>query len=554
VAWRLAAGPPDARYGDLFEYLRFFLAAGLTVDDAVRFGQQARCPTLEWFELVSCRPSLRNVVQTRFFEGLARGPEADPGRVALLKKYVDLLNREPGAAAAFKRQARKVAGSEWAEDLLWGIAARLRRHLPGDVRRSLVALVRRIERCLLAAEAKYVLPLAEARSSADPAALERLARHPDWAVRAALAENPALPRELMLALARDPERGVLRALAARDDLPPEVCRVLEAAGIAMSVERAGRLDRAGCAWRPSVRSLPRPVSGPELPAPGSRMFYASVLSALLVELARKRAAEELVRLFARRVTAVALSPVRVPQRLHSSRPAQVAWVLEVFWKKALEAIRNRRYGIPGGRWLARIESAVLARCGFLALYVRERRGGYLCAVLCRGGRKVCFWLLPGGSAPDFGVLAGRPGELVPAALLVHAACVVADLVVRGDPQPSPPGRQGGAKQACCRQGGAFVRVVLVPRRRSGNGKKSGGGGSGHAPAGGWVPWHFRRLPPGWVASPEARANALYYAGIVELPVGMTFVRPHCRAGSDPADKLFVSRLAQSFAVSLDSVW
>ena len=69
-----------------------------------------------------------------------------------------------------------------------------------------------------------------------------------------------------------------------------------------------------------------------------------------------------------------------------------------------------------------------------------------------------------------------------------------------------------------------------------------------------MPWRFRRLQPGWVASPEARANALYYAGIVELPEGMAFVRPHCRAGSDPADNMFVSHLARSFAVSLDSVW
>lgn len=229
-------------------------------------------------------------------------------------------------------------------------------------------------------------------------------------------------------------------------------------------------------------------------------------------------------------------------------------MLEVYWKKAIEAIRNRRYGIPGGRWLARIESTVLARCGFLALYIKERRDGYLCAVLCRGGRRVYFWLLPDSTVPDFGVLAGRPGELVPAALLVYAACTVAGLVVRREPLPSPSGHQTGARQGCCRQRGASLRVVLVPRRRSGSGKGSGGSGSGHASPGGYVPWHFRRLPPGWVASPEARANALYYAGIVELPEGMTFVRPHCRAGSDPTDKLFVSHLARSFAVSLDSVW
>lgn len=328
AAWRLAAGSPDARwmtaYGDLFGYLRFFLTAGLTVDDAIRFGQQVRCPTLEWFELVSSRPSVRNAVQTRFFEALSRGPGADPERVALLKKYVDLLNREAGAAAAFERQAKRVASSEWAEDLLWGIATRLRHYLPRNVRARLVTLVRRIERCLLAAEAKYVLPLAEARSSADPAVLERLARHSDWAVRAALAENPALPRELMLVLARDPERGVLRALAARRDLPPEVCGILEAAGIALSVEQAGGLDRAGRGWYPNVRSLPKPVPGPELPERGSRMSYVSALSGLLAELLQRRTVEELVRLLARRVTAVVLSPVRMPRTPNSSRPAQVA--------------------------------------------------------------------------------------------------------------------------------------------------------------------------------------------------------------------------------------
>jgi len=557
AAWRLAAEPHGkwmTAYSDLFEYLRLFLAAGLSVDQAIWFGREARHPSLEWFELVSSKPSLRRVVRTRFFADLARGRGADPERVALLEKYVDGLSRGGDAWEAFRLQAEKVADSGWGEDLLRGIATRLRRYLPKGVREKLLDLARRERQRSLEPEPRYVLPLAQARSATDRAALEGFVRHPDWMVRAVVAENPALPHDLMLVLARDPERAVLRALAARQDLPPEVYRVLEAAGVALSVERAGGLDRVNRGWLQSMRYPPASPPDPGPSTPDSRTACVLALARVLAVVLRKRAGEELVRLLVRRLTCAVLPFVRAPQGPGSPRAAQVAWVLGMFWKKAAEAIRARRYGIPGGRWLARIESAVLNRCGFLALYVKERPGGYLCTVLCRGGERVSFWLLPDGPEPDFGSLSGRPGDLVLAALLVHAACVVADLVARRDPEPSSPGRRAGAGRGLSRRGGASVRVVLAPRCRSGGGQNRGRGGSGGPSVGGYVPWHFRRLHAGWTASPEARANALYYAGVAELPEGITFVRPYCRAGSDPGDRVVISRLARSLAVSLDAIW
>jgi len=227
------------------------------------------------------------------------------------------------------------------------------------------------------------------------------------------------------------------------------------------------------------------------------------------------------------------------------------------WGACLKAWSAREFGLPPEGLVVRVTSSFLRACGYAAVRVKQQGASLLTRWWSVGGGSVSFRFVPVRDPkwdnPLEGVLA-----LYALAVAVDACCNF---------RAGGPGREGEETRGCSRGGsrrelggetgpGVGPARSRYPRSRearaagSGSGPRCGGGGRVRRAY--QVSGHFRRLLPGQKPSEEAQENALLYAGLIFLPEGFTFVRPHVRGGLAPGPDLFSATVyARSVAYLLD---
>ncbi|SMB96759.1 hypothetical protein SAMN00808754_1633 [Thermanaeromonas toyohensis ToBE] len=226
------------------------------------------------------------------------------------------------------------------------------------------------------------------------------------------------------------------------------------------------------------------------------------------------------------------------------------------WGVCLRAWLGREFGLPPEGIVARVASSFLRACGYVAVRVKQQ-----------GGMLLTRWWLNGGGSTGFRFVPARdprwnnPLEEIQA---LYALAVAADACCRFLPGRSGGGNstrersQGSPPGSPARKGG-FAASALRPRYPRSAKVQIDEGRSGYRCGNGeqkqrahQVCGHFRRLLPGQKASEKALENALLYAGLVFLPEGFTFVRPHVRGGIPPGPDVFSATVyAQSVAYLLD---